>query len=88
MYSTYVSSKMTINHKTGKTKVNSLDLKVNGYKNSTILEKAKRAFNSEELPDFEPEGERAYQWHSLYKGLLNILRNKNYILKNRNKVKK
>lgn len=90
MYSMSVSSKMTIDHKTGKTKINNLDVKVNGYRNSTILEKTKKALNEdEELPkiDLSEDDEIVYQWSSLYKGLLKTIRNKKYILKNRNKTK-
>ncbi len=51
MYSSKISSSMTINNKTGETKLSDINVKADGFSDSGLLEKVKRDYNADkDLP--------------------------------------
>jgi hypothetical protein len=77
MYSAKVSNSLSINNKTGETKLNEFKVKVDGFTEPSLLEKAKESYNAGkdiEKPTYAeewPEG----TWYEMYlkmcKNLLN-----------------
>jgi hypothetical protein len=68
MYSSKVSSSMTIDNKTGEVKLNDFEVKVDGYSDKGLTRKAMDSYNSsKDLPQSKydqkwPEG----TWYDLY----------------------
>jgi hypothetical protein len=68
MYSSKISNSMTINNKTGETKLNEVSVKVDGFSEPELLEKAKEDYNNDKSlkkPKYAkdwPEG----TWYDLY----------------------
>lgn len=48
MYSAKVSNSMTIDNRTGEAKLNDIDVNVDGFSDTTLLEKARENYNSGE----------------------------------------
>jgi hypothetical protein len=78
-YSAKVSNSMTVNNKTGETKLNDIKVKVDGFSDPSLLEKAKKDYNTDkelkkskpkylELRDWPEE-----TWHDIYYDMLRRL---------------
>jgi len=86
IYQSKISSKITINHKTGNTRLEELDINVNGYKDRKKLRKAKETYNKDremkeklEERDDWPKG----MWYYLFEEYFKILRNYKGMSKNK-----
>lgn len=68
MYSAKVSNSMTVDNKTGKVRLDEFEVKVNGFDDKALTEKAKNNYNSDKsIPESEydsrwPEG----TWYDMY----------------------
>lgn len=78
MYSSKISNSMTIDKKTGEVKLNDVEVRVDGFKEPRLLEKAKENYNADKgLPEIGkynskwPEG----TWYDMYlKMMKNLLK--------------
>ena len=70
MYHMSVSKNMTID-KEGNTKLESVDVQVNGYRNQEILERAIRGYNrNDKIPEpHEPKDWIEETWNYLFNGI-------------------
>ncbi len=68
MYSSRVSSSMSVNRKTGEVKIDEFNVKVNGFSEPKLLEKAKESYNAnKELEkSYSKSGWPEEDWHEIY----------------------
>jgi hypothetical protein len=68
MYSSKISSDMTINKKTGEVKINEFKVSVDGFSKPKLLEKAKESYNaSKDLPSTSYASKWPEEtWHEIY----------------------
>jgi len=71
MYSSRISSSMTINRKTGEVKINEFKVNVDGFSEPRLLEKAKENYNSNKvLSDTSYTSKWPEEtWHEIYRNM-------------------
>lgn len=83
MYSSKISNSMTIDNKTGETKLNEIDVEVDGFSDPELLEKAKLDYNaSKDVKEkYKAKEWPEEDWYVMYNDMIRKLlkwRKKNY----------
>jgi hypothetical protein len=75
MYSSKISSSMTIDNKTGETRLNDIDVKVDGFSDPELLEKTKQDYNNdkESKEKYHAKEWPEEDWYEIYENMMRKL---------------